>query len=116
MAAAANTQKTTSAPAAVWSWQERIAGRIDSWLGGPLDTLLMRFTGGAVIQYHPARCGRLDAWARDGVFNLVVGRFWLEVELRGTVAQQVARKAEREAERKAALWSLGEREDFESGV
>ena len=107
--------RNPSALPIVWSWQERLAGHIDSALAGRLNPFLQLFTGGAFIQYQTAMRPRLDFWGRDGVFHIVVGRFWLEVEQRGSPAQQAARKAGREAERKAAAWALLEREDFESG-
>lgn len=107
---AAKTPNTKPVPASVWSLRERFAGRLDSWLSGPLDPLLQLFTGGAVLQYQTALRPRLDAWAKDGVFNLVVGRYWLEVEKRGTLEQQAARKAARAAELQAALWG---REDLD---
>jgi len=108
---ASSLPRDPSAVPVVWSWQDRLAARIDSVIDGPLDWPLRLFTGGANLQFHKTFPSRLDMWIRDSAFNLVIGRFWLEVFERDTPEQRANYKAYRKAERDAAKWAIEDSKD-----
>jgi hypothetical protein len=56
-----------------------MARAADFLLEKPLSPILAIFGRAAVLQYADWIRPRIDAWTREGTFNLVVGRFWLEV-------------------------------------